>query len=341
MTAQDPSTVLSRERVFSHLQGAPIDRLPLMPVTMMFAADRIGAKYGKYATDHRVLVEAQIVTAEEFDFDYVSCISDPAREAADCGAKVEYFEDQPPALDEGHALLAEKGSLLRLEVPDPAQEGRMRDRVEAARLFKERVGETKLIEGWVEGPMAMAADLRGINTVMLDFYEDPSFIRDLFEFCTGLAIHFAEAQIEAGADLIGVGDAAASLVGSNFYEDLIWPYEKKLVEEGVHAAGGMVRLHICGDTRHHLEGMGKLGCEIVDLDWMVPLSQARDKMGPEQVLLGNIDPVAVLRNGTPEDVYNGLLECSHQAGPRYIIGAGCEIPRDTPPENVHAMRRIG
>jgi MtaA/CmuA family methyltransferase len=311
-----------------------------MPVTMMFAADRIGARYGKYATDHRVLVEAQISTAEEFDFDYVSCISDPAREAADCGAKVEYFENQPPALDERDALLIEKRDLTRLKMPDPAREGRMRDRVEAAGLFKKRVGETKLIEGWVEGPMAMAADLRGINTVMLDFYEDPSFVRDLFAFCVELAIRFAKAQIEAGADLIGVGDAAASLVGPNFYDDSIWPYEKRLVD-GIHAAGGMVRLHICGDTRHHLEGMGKLGCEIVDLDWMAPLSHAREKMGPHQVLLGNIDPVAVLRNGTPDDVYNRLLECSRQAGPRYIIGAGCEIPRDTPPENVHAMRRIG
>ena len=49
----------SRERVLAHLQGKPVDRLPLMPITMMFAADQSGAKYGKYATDYRVMVEAQ------------------------------------------------------------------------------------------------------------------------------------------------------------------------------------------------------------------------------------------------------------------------------------------
>ena len=73
-----------------------------MPITMMFAADQIGVPYGRYARDHRVLVEGQLATAEQFGFDYVSCISDPAREAADCGAAIHYFDDQPPAIDETH-----------------------------------------------------------------------------------------------------------------------------------------------------------------------------------------------------------------------------------------------
>ena len=81
----------SHERVLAHLEGRPVDRLPLMPITMMFAARQTGARYRDYCTDYRVLVEAQMRTAEQFDFDYVNTMSDPAREAADCGAVVEYF----------------------------------------------------------------------------------------------------------------------------------------------------------------------------------------------------------------------------------------------------------
>ena len=108
--------------------------------------------------------------------------------------------------------------------------------------------------------------------------------------------------------------------------------------DGLHAMGARVRLHICGNTRELLDGIGQLGCEIVDLDHMVPLADAREKMGPDQVLLGNIDPVAVLRNGTVESVRAAIEECHRQAGPRYVVGAGCEVPRGTPPENVRAMR---
>ena len=326
----------SRERVLAMLEGRPVDHLPCMPITMMFAADRIGATYRAYATDHRVLVDAQIRTAEEFSFDYVSAISDPAREAADCGATVMYFDDQPPAIDETHARLADKTQLTRLKAPEPLSGGRRHDRVRAAALFKERVGKEKLIEGWIEGPCAEAADLRGINTLMLDFYDDPAFVRDLFEFVVEMELRFARVQVEAGVDLMGVGDAAASLVGPAIYEEFVWPYEKRLVD-GLHAMGTRVRLHICGNTRRILAGMGRLGCEIVDLDFMVPLAQAREKMGPAQVLLGNIDPVRVLRNGTPESVMATIAECHHQAGPRYIVGAGCEIPRGTPAENVRAL----
>ena len=319
------------------MEGRPTDRLPLMPITMMFAGDQIGARYGDYARDYRVMVEAQLRTAEKFDFDYVSGISDPAREAADCGAHIEYFDNQPPAINEGDARLADKTELARLKTPDPLGGGRMHDRVKAMALFRERVRGERLIEGWVEGPCAEGSDLRGINTLMLDFFDDGAFVRDLFEFVIEMELRFAKAQIDAGCELMGVGDAAASLVGPQIYEEFIWPYEKRLVD-GLHALGVKVRLHICGNTRGILDGMGRLGCEIVDLDFPVPMSEARAKMGPGQVLLGNIHPVKVLRAGTPESVTAAIAECHRQSGARYIVSAGCEVPRDTPPENVFALR---
>lgn len=325
-----------RERILAAIENRQTDCLPLMPITMMFAADRIGAKYGDYAKDHRILAEAQIRTAELFDLDYVSTISDPAREAADLGAHIHYFEDQPPAIDEANALLADKSKLKSLRCPDLAGGGRMRDRIQGVALLKERVGKEKWIEGWVEGPCAEGADLRGINRLMIDFMDDPAFVRDLFAFIIDMELVFAKAQIEAGADIIGVGDAAASLVGPAVYKEFVWPEEKRLVD-GIHAMGGRVRLHICGKTKKHYDGMGKLGCEIVDLDWMNPLDAAREVMGPDQVLLGNIDPVAVLKNGNPQTVRDGLAECHRQAGARYIVGAGCEVPRESPLENVRAM----
>lgn len=308
----------------------------MMPITMMFAADQIGAKYGAYARDHRVMAEAQLRTAEKFGFDYVSVISDPAREAHDCGATVQFYEDQPPAIIEDQARLLDKTQLAGLKVPDPLGGGRMNDRVQGVALLKQRTANERLVEGWIEGPCAEAADLRGINNLMLDFFDDPPFVRDLFEFILALELRFAAAQVEAGAELIGIGDAAASLVGPQIYEEFVWPYEKRMVE-GVQALGAKVRLHICGNTRAILGGMGRLGCEIVDLDYPSALAEGRAQMGPSQILLGNIHPVQVLRNGTAEGVTAALAECHRQAGARYIVGAGCEVPRDTPEANVRAM----
>lgn len=326
----------SRELVFAHLAGEPVDRLPLMPITMMFACEQIGARYRDYCTDYRVLVEGQLRTAETYGFDYVNTMSDPAREAADCGAVVEYFDQQPVAIVEEQALLADKKKLAHLKMPDPLGGGRMHNGIKALVLFKEKIGRDKVIEGWVEGPLAEAADLRGINTVMTDFFDDPGFIRDLFEFVLQMELNFAREQVKAGADVIGIGDAAASLVGPRIYEEFVRPYEQRLVS-GIQEFGARVRLHICGNTRKILKGMGQLGCEIVDLDSLAPISEAREQMVAGQVLLGNLNPVTVLRNGTPQLVTTAIADCHRQARSRFIVGAGCEVPRDTPADNLLAL----
>jgi MtaA/CmuA family methyltransferase len=326
----------SRDLVLRHIANKPTDRLALMPITMMFACDLLGARYRDYCTDYRVLAEGQIRASDTYGFDYVNTMSDPACEAADCGATVEYFENQPVAIVEEQALLAEKARLAALKLPDPLGGGRMHNRIKALDLLKERVGRQKIVEGWVEGPIAEAADLRGINTVMMDFFDDPGFVRDLFAFVVEMELAFARHQVSAGADIIGIGDAAASLIGPSIYNEFVWPYEKKLVD-GIHALGAKVRLHICGNTRKILEGMARLGCEIVDLDFLAPVAEGRQKMGSAQVLLGNLNPVAVLRNGTPEIVAEQIELCHRQAGSRFIVGAGCEVPRDTPSENLRAL----
>ena len=329
----------SRERILAVLAGKPTDYIPVMPITMMFAADVLGVPYGQYARDYRTLADAQVKTAELFGFDYVSAISDPAREAADAGAAIRWYEDQPPAVIEEEALFADKAALVKAMFPNPLSRGRMEDRIRGVETLHQRVGGHLLIEGWVEGPCAEAADLRGINRLMTDFADDPAFVHDLFAFTVETAIRFASAQIKAGADVIGIGDAAASLIGPRIYKEFVWPWERKLVD-AIHAAGGLVRLHVCGNTRRILEGMGALGCEMVDIDFPVPLNEARARMGPDQVLAGNLNPLTEVRDGTPRTINQSLKNLQLQAGLHWIVAAGCEIARDTPHKNVHALAKF-
>lgn len=325
------------QRIKATLENRTPDRLAAMPITMMLAADVIDVPYGDYVSDYRVLVEGQLATASRFGFDYVSVISDPAREAHDHGARVRFFDDAPPAIDESDALLADKSRLEALPVLDPLKEGsRSLDRVNGVRGLASAMKNERIVEGWIEGPCAEGADLRGINQLMLDFLDDPEFVHRLFDFNVRSGLRFAEAQLRAGADLIGIGDAAASLVGPVIYREFVFPYEKRLVEE-IHALGGGVRLHICGNISRSLHDVGRLDCDIVDLDFMVPMNQAREEMPPGQILAGNIDPVQVLRNGSPETVFEAVAQCHRKAGTGFIVAAGCEIPRDTPEDNIHAM----
>src|ERR1039457_6081641 len=97
-----------KQRILAKLRGQPTDSLPLMPITMMFAADLSGVPYGDYARDHRVLADAQVAAALRFAFDEVSPFPAPARGASALGARVDWFDNHPPAIVESRALLDDK-----------------------------------------------------------------------------------------------------------------------------------------------------------------------------------------------------------------------------------------
>ena len=323
------------ERFHAALAGQPVDKLPCHPLTMMFASRLIGRTFYDYIQDYRVLAEGQMAVAEQFGIDFVSTISDPCREVDDLGGQCTYFEDEAPANDRRYALLADKTVLNTLKQPDPLGGGRMHDRVKGVALLRERLGPDFPVLGWVEGPMAMAVDLRGMEEVMLDTVLDPGFLSDLFAFSVDMEIAFAKAQVDAGADSIGVGDAAASLVNTETYRELVLPHARRLVG-AIKGMGVPVRLHVCGRTTHLAAEFNKLGVDLADIDYLADLASARRDM-PDTALLGNLEPARWLLNGTPEQVAGVLTDCHRAVGARFVVGAGCEVPKMTPHENLRAM----
>jgi MtaA/CmuA family methyltransferase len=303
---------------------------------MILAAHYIGQPLSQYYLDHRVLCEANLAVQEAFDLDIVQTISDPFREAADFGAEIEFPEDGLPLCKA--PLLHEPADLSTLVSPDPSTGRRMSDRIAATEALRGQVGGEVPIMGWVEGALAEAADLRGMGSLLMDLYDRPEWLRELLEQCVEVEIAFARAQVEAGADIIGLGDAVASQVSPRMYREFALPYERRIFE-AVHEMGALARLHICGDTTRLLPDLVESGADIIDIDWMVDIREVADVFGHGPAICGNFDPVAVMLQGTPDEVYRATLDCLTLGGPKSISGAGCEIPDGTPSENLLAQAR--
>ena len=186
--------------------------------------------------------------------------------------------------------------------------------------------------------MAEAADLRGMGDLLMDLILHPEWVEELLETCVEVGIAFARAQVEAGADIIGLGDAVCSQISPQMYRRFRLPYEQRIFG-AVREMGALSRLHICGDTNKLVVDMVESGADIIDLDWMVDMGAAGSRFGDQVSFCGNFDPVAVMLQGTPDDVYQATLECLSAGGPRSFSGAGCEIPDGTPHENLHAQTR--
>lgn len=323
----------SKERYLATLRGDATDHLARIPILMRYAAEYIGSNYGAFASDYRVLVEANLRCAEDFGYDQLSVISDPYRETSGFGGEVVYSTHDVPECT--IRPLAETTDLSVLADPDPESSERMFDRVQAVEALS-RQGPDHSVLGWVEGPAAEAATLRGTENLFMDLMDQPEFCADLMDRCVEVGLVFARAQCERGADTIGIGDAVVSQVSPDIYSELIRPRQVRLMQ-GIRDMGAKVRLHICGNTTHLLDQFTGLPIDILDVDHLVDLGAARRAMGPSTVLAGNLDPVAGVMQGRPDSIRLALTEMFAAAGHPYCVNAGCEIPAGTPVENLKAL----
>jgi MtaA/CmuA family methyltransferase len=331
----------SLQRIRGLIAGEPIDHLPAQPLIMQLAARHAGLDYNDYVTNGRRLAEAQISLADAYGIDCLMQCSDPARELIDiAGGDDSSVEWAPtgPAIVESRALVFDKAALSPLRVPDPLAPGRMRDRVDSIEIMREAAGPDTSIVGWVEGPLALAAEMRGLSALMLDTYEDAGFLDELLDFTSQVGRTYWKPQVEAGADTIGMSDAAASMMSPGHYERFIFPAQKRVVEDIKSARPDViVRLHMCGRTDDLLPIMKRLPVDIFELDFPVDLVHAREVLGPEAVILGNVNTVEEMLTGSPEDVYAAAADCHRICGSNHVVGTGCEVAPETPPENLRAL----
>ena len=216
----------------------------------------------------------------------------------------------------------------------------MMNRVNGLRHYKQTVGNTLLIEGHCEGPFAEYADLRGVENAMIDLLENPEEVTDAMHTITENAKSWISLQIDAGAELFDIGDAVCSQIGEPLYRSMVKPFHKELISY-IHSLGAYARIHICGNITSLIPHLIEIGANIIDVDSMVELKEeCFDMLRPGQFFCGNIDPVQVIRYGTPALIRaktDELRQLDNGRG-KIALAGGCEIPLDTPMENYLALR---
>ena len=323
-----------KERIYAILKGESYDRPAVTPIFMAWAANFIGRSYRDYYLDGDVLVDAQLAVTRAFNLDQISAISDPWRETSAYGMEFHYPPDgvgQPKGV-----IIETRGDISKIKPFDITVAERTKQRIESVRKMATEVGQTHSVLGWVEGPLAVYSDLRGVENAMLDLIDEPAVFVEAGETIIQNQIIFALAQVEAGADMVGVGDSAASLISPSMYAELVLPLQQKLMA-AIHEAGAAVKLHVCGNISNIVQDMARSGTDIIDVDWMVPLAKARADAGPDVTLCGNFNPAGVLLKGSPEEVAQEARDCLKAVSDKFILMPGCEVPPYTPEPNLRAF----
>ena len=324
----------SRERVLKALAYQKSDRVPVVPFIITFAAKYGGTKFIEYATNSKVLAECQIAVAKRFRIDATYVDSDPIIEIEAMGAKVRYPEDESPSAIE--PAVRSRKDLVLLKQPDPEKDGRLPIWINAIEILKEKVGNEFAVFANVNGPFQAAAQLLGMLETAKCMRRSPEILLELLDLTTQTIINFMKAEIRAGADAIILGDpmSSSSVISPREFEQFSAPYIQKVVKQ----AEVPIILHICGDTTKIIDKMMDTGARYLELDWCVDMNQIRKKHGNTIGLIGNVNPTLFL-TGTPEVVEDSCRKAVESAGltGAFILGTGCELPKDTPYANLDTM----
>lgn len=317
-------------------KGFLSDKVFFRPILMQFAAEYIGKNYGQFASDYNVLVNANLRCMDDFNLDMLGLISDPYRETSAFGAKIKYVPDGVPrCLD---LIIKSIDDVIRLKIPDVYKEERTLDRIKAGELLSKKTQGNIPIIGWIEGPLAEACDLTGIENMLMQLMINPDFANRLMDKCMQTSKDFAKAQIEAGCEIIGMGDAVCSQIDVDTYNTYVRDRHKELIAY-VHDLGGKIKLHICGDTNHLLTSYSDFNIDILDLDWQVDITHARSVLGENVIFAGNINPV-IIQNKLSDEVFQLCVDLVEKhKNERFILSAGCEITPLTAAANLMAMSK--
>jgi MtaA/CmuA family methyltransferase len=265
------------------------------------------------------------------------------------GCKIDIPDDEIPYL--ARPAVETIADVYSLSVPDPSTDGRMPVMLEATRRVREAVGNSVAVRTPGTGPFALASYFVGTQEFLVEVgladagspKANPAAIHHALDLAAEALIAFGKACFDAGSDILHCGDSLAScdMISPGQYDTYAFPYQQKVIQAW-QAYGAKTLLHICGNSTKVLPLYAATGADIVEIDHKVDLAYAKQTIGHQTCLLGNVDTVSALLLGTLDKVRHESKACLAAAaqGGRYMLGSGCMVPRTAPLENVRAMVEV-
>ncbi len=162
-------------------------------------------------------------------------------------------------------------------------------------------------------------------------YSEEKLAHELLSKITSTLIAYLKEKVNAGAQLVQVFDSWAGILSPAQYRKFALPYIREIV-----ASIDEVPVTVFSKGAWFvLEDIGQLDCQVVGLDWNTPPELARQWVGPEKVLQGNLDPCQLY--AAPEEVAAAATRMLDAFGRRHIANLGHGVYPDTPLDGVKAF----
>lgn len=353
-TSPSPATTeqgqSQKPRMIRVCHGEAVDR---PPVWLMRQAGRYMAEYQAMRSKYSFLemcktvdaaVEVSLQPMHAFGMDGCILFSDILTAGEAMGMALEFHEGKGPIFLNP---IETEADIDRLVVPDPTEAmGFVAEALKQLRPEIQTHWPDSTLLGFAGAPWTVASYMveGGSSKHFLRLkklmVENPRAFHKLLQKVTDTTVPYLNMQIAAGAQVVQLFDSWAGVVSQAQYAEFIAPYHRQIIERLDRNAGpdpweAPMVLYVQG-SRGLIPQMDAVAPDVVSVDWMTSLTEARQLVAPHRILQGNLDPAILFAQ---KDVVIAETQKVLAAGgdQRYIFNLGHGVLPKTPVENVKAL----
>ncbi|MEJ2684796.1 MAG: uroporphyrinogen decarboxylase family protein [Candidatus Sulfobium sp.] len=326
----------SRERVLKFLNGEKVDRPPVfsgMGNVIKPVLDKYGIVFSRVHRDPELMAKAAAGMYREFGFECAVVPFDLGVEAEALGAKMNFYDEVEGLL---YPTVKEKSVEVVEDVKIPedlANAGRIPVVTGAIKALRKELGDEVAIGTYALGPFTLAGQVKELDALFEESFLEPEKTGKLLAKLSEFIIKLFKIYHDAGADYFTLREmgGTSDVMSPKSFRSLIKPHLVEII-------AAMPRpsiLHICGDTNSIIKDMAECGADALSVDQKNCITETREKLGSEMIILGNFDPIKVLHKGEAKDVGPAVLESLK--GGASAVWPGCDLWPEVPKENMEAL----
>ncbi|MDG7011135.1 MAG: uroporphyrinogen decarboxylase [Nitrososphaerota archaeon] len=206
----------------------------------------------------------------------------------------------------------------------------------AISLAVEKLDGVPLV-GFSGAPFTLASYLiegapsRELHLTKKMIYSDPDTWNLLESRLAKLVVKYLRAQIRCGVSAVQLFDSWVGCLSPADYSAHVRRHSTEIFS----GVGRRVpTIHFCADSSALIEEFAGTGCDVLSVDWRVPIETVWERSGGAKGVQGNLDPAAAEAGGRvmEKGVEDILRRTSGKRGHIFNLGHG--VLRETPPENL-------
>lgn len=215
---------------------------------------------------------------------------------------------------------------------------------EEIRMLRRDLAPEVALVGFAGGPFTLASYLiegrpsREYARTKAMLFGEPELWSRLMRTLTEVLVRYLRAQVAAGVQVVQLFDSWVGALAPADYERAVLPWSRRIFE-GL-AETGVPRIHFGTGNPELLPLMASVPCEVVSVDWRLPLDDAWERIGAERAIQGNLDPGACL---APFDVVAAAARdvLRRAAGrPGHVFNLGHGVLPDTDADTLARLAEL-